>query len=131
MEDVYQRTSDKNKTVEDIFEAGYPTGVTISSKNEFTRLQDAVGKVECVVVTNLISKPASSFNGFRESLDTETIVVGDEARLHFSGFSIGYMGEGPRGLIWLLDQLNIPYSRKDIFTKPETNSIIFSVPEEG
>lgn len=116
--------------MEDIYQTPWPGGVTIISKNEFIRLQDTVGKVECVVVTNLVFKPSDDASEYLYPVDVETIVIGNKARLHLDGFAMGYLGEGPRGLIWLLDQLDISYSKRDIFTKPETGSVIFSVPKE-
>jgi len=102
----------------DIYQEPWPCGITITSKKEFERLRDQLGEVECVIVTNLVTNP----------METETIVVGDKARLHLDGFALGYMGEGPHGFIWLLKQLNIPHREVDIFGKYEedVDTIIFS-----
>ena len=39
----------------------------------------------------------------------------DNGLFYLSGFSWGYSGTGPHGLLWLFDKLGIPFSIKEIF----------------
>jgi len=106
--------------MKDIYQEPWPAGLTSVSKNEFERLRNVLGKIECVVVMNLVNDP----------INTHTVVVGDKARLHLDGFALGYMGEGPHGFIWLLEQLDIPYSEREICGKQTEDTKVFAVPEE-
>ena len=103
----------------DIFQEPWPCGVTVTSKEEFTRLRLELGEIKKVVVKNLVTNP----------VDTETIVVGSEAHLHLDGFSMGYRGEGPHGMIWLLKELNIPFSDEDVFKRQTEDVVEFVAPK--
>jgi len=102
----------------DIYQEPWPAGVTEISKSYFTRHRLKLGKVLKVVVKNLVSDP----------LETETIVVGEKARLHLDGFSLGYLGEGPRGFRWLLDQVGAEYIDRQIHGKQTEDTREFIVP---
>lgn len=104
--------------MQDLYQAPWPAGVTMISKDEFAHNRHRLGKITHVEVRNLVSDP----------IETKTVVVGTLARLHLDGFSLGYYGEGPHGFRWLLVQLGIPYEDKDIFGHQEEDIRIFEVP---
>lgn len=76
-------------------------GITRESIAFFEKNRNKVGKVLEVRISR-----------HKEKCDYITLVIGTDLDLQMSGFSFGYRGEGPGGLRWLLDQLNIPYAEK-------------------
>ncbi len=84
------------------------SGVTDKSKVLFKKLQERiplgeffrkVDRVHLVYVT----EPSWDFLTY--------VVTSDNRAILFNGFSWGYVGEGPKGLLWLLDQLGFEHPR--------------------
>jgi len=93
-------------------------GITRESIKFFEKNRNKMGKVLEVRIS-----------GHKEKCDFITLVIGTDLDLQMSGFSFGYRGEGPSGLRWLLDQLNIPYSEKSY--RSESVYTLIEPDEEG
>lgn len=83
-------------------------GITERSKTQFSEYKNDLGVIHTVEI-----------EWDKDTLDYHTIIQAENDRLHFSGFSIGYSGEGPEGLIWLLDECKMQYDRDDIVNPVE------------
>lgn len=91
------------------------SGVTDKSKELFKKLQERiplgeffrkVNRVHLVYVT----EPSWDFLTY--------VVASDDRAILFNGFSWGYVGEGPKGLLWLLNQLGFECPRVSIAVLP-------------
>lgn len=97
-----ERNKNHLDPVEQIYQTPWPAGITEISKQEFLKYKDQLGKILQVQVFDIQSDPV-------------TLVSGERATLHLDGFALGYMGEGPHGFKWLLDQVGAKYKDIDIF----------------
>jgi len=59
----------------------------------------------------------------KESCDYTTTVVGSEADVEVFGFSVGYGGEGPSGLVWLLGEVGMTFQPEDVFGSIKSKGI--------
>jgi len=100
--------------MKNIYQAPWPCGVTKISKDEFARNRNRLGEIKQVRVENAISKT-----------DTIVKVIGTEATLWLDGFAVGYLGEGPYGLIWLLKQVGVLFVEDQVVNKPVSDIITF------
>ena len=80
--------------------------ITERSKRSFEDYQYELGEIQMV-----------SISWDKEYLEYTTIVQGEFESITLTGFSIGYKGEGPSGLMWLLDRCKIPYKKESITGK--------------
>ena len=99
-----------------IYEENRDAGITQLSKDEFKKHRSELGDIKEVQIRdshNLTS--------------TETLVVGTEATLHLSGFCVGYRGEGPAGLIWLLKEVGAEYTEEQIYGRQKIQNLTFKV----
>lgn len=79
-------------------------GITESSKQFFIKHRNQLGTISHVSVLHMRD-------------ETRTTVIGSENSIELWGLNIGYSGEGPRGLSWLLEQLGIKFNPDRVFTK--------------
>ena len=70
-----------------------PCGITDQSKQFFLDHKEEIGHVEAV-----------SCFGVPVDGEYNVIIEGVKGQIRVDGFSWGYMGEGPRGLRWLLEE---------------------------
>ena len=85
-------------------------GITRFSKDFVEKHLPKIGKVKQVIIT------------WDEDVNYMTAVIGEEAVIQVFGFSLGYGGEGPNGLAWLLRLTNMQWDEVDVFG-PKSNVI--------
>jgi len=100
--------------MKNIYQEPWPCGVTEISKNEFERNKNRLGEIKEVRVEGATGKS-----------DTIVKVIGTKAVLWLDGFAVGYMGEGPHGLIWLLEQVGVVFTEDQVFNKPTIDILTF------
>jgi len=86
----------------EIYQDEFPAGVTEYSKEQFLKYRGELGRIIKVVIMEI-------------SDEFSTYIHGSEAILVLDGFSFGYRGEGPHGLIWLLEQCGMEFEIQTIF----------------
>ena len=80
-------------------------GITQKSKEYVTQYLPKIGTVQSVEI-----------HWDKENIDYTTTITGTTGTINVTGFSIGYGGEGPHGLAWLLETLKVPVNaEKEIF----------------
>lgn len=87
----------------EIYQDEFPAGVTEYSKEQFLKYRDELGEIIKVEIAKI------------DELEYTTRIHGTKAILILDGFSFGYGGEGPHGLIWLLKQCGLKYDLPTIY----------------
>ena len=69
----------------------------------------------------------------KENCFYRTTIVGEKKDIEVTGFSVGYCGEGPSGMIWLLVKLNMQFEEEQVYSTDGKNAgyILFKKKSEG
>lgn len=91
-------------------------GITELSKQYYLQHKADIGDIESI-----------SCHGKPKEAEYKVIITGSKSAIWVDGFSWGYMGEGPKGLRWLLEnaQCGTPLNRNMVFEKPAKEIMCF------